>query len=100
MNDNTFENFEIQLITQKITIQVQKRNNRQCFTVITGWESDLDLVKICSFLKKKLNCGGNIIKDENHGEVMTLTGDQKKNVYDFLIEQEIYKAEDIILKGI
>ena len=42
---------------------------------------DLDLKKILSYLKKTYNCNGSIIKDEQFGEIITLTGDQKVNIY-------------------
>lgn len=84
----------------KVTITVQKRNGRQCITTITGLADDLDLKKILSYLKKTYNCNGSIVKDENFGEVMTLTGDQKENVYNFLIAEEINKKDEIIIKGI
>jgi translation initiation factor 1 len=62
--------------------------------------TDLDLAKIVSYLKKKYNCNGSIIKDDKRGEIITLTGDQKDNVYNFLIDEEINKREDIIVKGV
>ena len=83
-----------------VTISVQKRNGRQCITSITGMAEDLDLKKIISYLKKKYNCNGSIIKDEQFGEVITLTGDQKENVYNFLIGEEINKKDEIIIKGV
>jgi translation initiation factor 1 len=83
-----------------VTISVQKRNGRQCITSITGMAEDLDLKKIISYLKKKYNCNGSIIKDEQFGEVITLTGDQKENVYNFLIAEEINKKDEIIIKGV
>ena len=95
-----FEDIEQQLNTQKVVIQVQKRNGRQCFTIISDIAEDLDLKKICRYFKKTLNCGGNILKDENLGEIIRLTGDQKQAVIDFFIEQQIYKGDEIILKGI
>lgn len=93
-------NFENELQIQKVTIHVQKRNNRQCFTIISDIAEDLDLKKICRYLKKTLNCGGNILKDDEIGEVIRLTGDQKQAVIDFFIKEEIYKHDEIILKGI
>jgi len=83
-----------------VTISVQKRNGRQCITSVTGMAEDLDLKKIISYLKKKYNCNGSIIKDEQFGEVITLTGDQKENVYNFLIGEEINKKDEIIIKGV
>jgi len=95
-----FEDFESQLNVKKVVIQVQKRNNRQCFTVISNIAEDLDLNKICVYLKRTLNCGGNVLKDKEIGEVITLSGDQKQAVIDFFIKEEIYKPDEIILKGI
>jgi len=95
-----FDDIEEQLNTKKVVIHVQKRNGRQCFTIISDMAEDLDLNKICRYLKKTLNCGGNVLKDETLGEVIRLTGDQKQSVIDFFIEQEIYKADEITLKGI
>lgn len=94
------EDIEEQLNTKKVIIHVQKRNARQCFTIVSDIAEDLDLNKICRYLKKTLNCGGNILKDKDVGEIIRLTGDQKQAVIDFFIEQKIYTAEDITLKGI
>jgi translation initiation factor 1 len=83
-----------------VTISVQKRNGRQCITSIAGMAEDLDLKKILSHFKKTYNCNGSIIKDEQFGEVITLTGDQKEKVYNFLISEEINKKDEIIIKGV
>jgi translation initiation factor SUI1 len=95
-----FDEIENQLNIKKVVIHVQQRNGRQCFTIISDIAPDLDSTKICRYLKKTLNCGGNILKDEKLGEVIRLTGDQKQAVIDFFIEHEIYKGDEIILKGI
>jgi translation initiation factor 1 len=83
-----------------VTISVNKRNGKKCVTSVTGMAKDLDLKKILSYIKKKYNCNGSVINHEEYGEVMTFTGDQKKNIYDFLINEEINKKDEIILKGI
>lgn len=95
-----FDDIEEQLNTKKLLSMCEKRNGRQCFTIISDMAEDLDLKKICRYLKKTLNCGGNVLKDETLGEVIRLTGDQKQSVIDFLINQQIYKADEITLKGI
>jgi translation initiation factor 1 len=84
----------------KVTITVQKRNGRKCITTVIGMANDLDLPKIVSYFKKTYSCNGSIIKDEKYGEVITLSGDQKDNMYNFLIKEEINKREDIIVKGV
>ena len=99
-NNDLFSNLEASLFTEKVTISVEKRNGKKCITNVSGMAEDLDLQKILSYLKKKYNCNGSILKDETHGEVMSFSGDQKENIYNFLIKEEIYKKEDIIVKGV
>jgi translation initiation factor SUI1 len=101
MNVNDiFNNLEVGLFTEKVTISVEKRYGKKCLTNFIGMAKDLDLKKILSYIKKTHNCNGSITKDETHGEVMCFSGDQKENIYNFLIKEEIYKKEDIIIKGI
>jgi translation initiation factor SUI1 len=95
-----FNDVESSLFTEKVTIHVEKRNGKKCITNVIGMADDLDLHKILSYLKKKHNCNGSILKDETHGEIMSFSGDQKENIYNFLINEEIYKKEDIIIKGV
>ena len=95
MNNNDILNeLESTLFTDKVTIVVEKRNGKKSTTNIIGMADDLDLPKILSYLKKTYNCNGSILKDETHGEVISLTGDQKENVYNFLVNEEIYKKEN------
>ena len=97
LNNNEFQNA---LFSEKVTISVEKRNGKKCITNVIGMADDLDLPKILSYIKKTHNCNGSIIKNDTHGEVMSFSGDQKENIYNFLINEEIYKKEDIIVKGI
>jgi translation initiation factor SUI1 len=98
--DDIFNDIESSLFTEKVTIHVEKRNGKKCITNVIGMAEDLDLPKILSYLKKTLNCSGSILKDETHGEIMSFSGDQKEYIYNFLINEEIYKKEDIIIKGV
>jgi translation initiation factor 1 len=98
--DFKFEDGENLLNKNMVTIMVQKRNGKKCITSVIGMAEDLDLKKIISYIKKKYSCNGSVVVDEEHGEVMIFTGDQKENIYNFLIDQEINKKDEIILKGI
>ena len=98
--DIKFDEDEDLFSKNTVTISVNKRNGSKCITSIIGLAQDLDLKKILSYIKKTFNCNGSIINNEEYGEVMTFTGDQKKNIYDFLIKEEICKKDEIILKGI
>ena len=93
INNNPFEK-------SKVTIAIEKRGGRKCNTNVIGMADDLDLNKILSYLKKKHNCSGSILKDNVYGDVMSFTGDQKENIYNFLIDEQIYDKEDIIIKGV
>lgn len=95
-----FHDIEEQLFTTKVTISVSKRNDKKCITNVIGMAEDLDVKKILSYLKNTYNCNGSIIKDEKHGEIMLFSGDQKENIYNFLIKEELYKNDDIIIKGV
>jgi translation initiation factor 1 len=95
-----FEDTVDLLDNDKVTIFVKKRNNRQSDTTISGWAKDLDLNKIISHMRKHFNCSGSITNDPEFGEVICLTGDQKENVFNFLVDEQIYKKEKIIIKGI
>ena len=37
--------------------------------------------------------------DKDKGEIISLQGDQRKNVRDFLVDQEICRAERIVVHG-
>lgn len=85
---------------KKVTIVLDKRNGKKCITSVIGMAEDLDLKKILSHIKKTYSCNGAIKKDPNEGEIMTFSGDQKENFYNFLINEEICKKDEIIFKGI
>jgi translation initiation factor SUI1 len=102
--NNTNEMFSLDetedFFTQsKVTISMQKRNGKKYVTTITGMADDLDLKIILSHIKKTYNCNGAIIKDEQFGEIISLSGDQRENFYKFLINEQINKSEDIIVNG-
>ena len=99
-NDDDDEDALTKIDKNKITIFVKKRNNRQSDTTITGIAVDLDLKKILSYMKKNFNCTGSIITDEKFGEVLSLTGDQKENAYNFFIDEGLYTKNQIIVRGI
>lgn len=86
--------------TKPVTIQVQKRSGSKHITSIIGLADDLDLEKIMAHLKKTYKCNGFISDDPRIGKVITLTGDQKENVYKFLISEQIYKKDEIQMKGV
>ena len=88
----------------RVHLRIQKRNGRQNITTITGLAPDLDEKRILKALKKKFSCNGSMKfeKDKNGNErfvALQLTGDQRDNVKEFLINEEICTEEQIIKHG-
>jgi translation initiation factor SUI1 len=84
----------------EVIIQVVQRNGKKSTTSVIGLATDLDLKKIISHLKKTYKCNGFIANDPKLGEIITLTGDQRENVFKFLVDEQINKAGDITIKGV
>lgn len=70
--------------TNYIHIRIQQRNGRKTLTTVQGLPAEYDLKKILKVLKKDFACNGNIVKDEELGEVIQLQGDQRVKVSEFL----------------
>jgi translation initiation factor 1 len=85
---------ESTLKKSKIHIRVQQRNGKKCITSIQGLDNDLDQKRICKAMRKLFNCNGNVVEDEEHGEIIQLQGDQRDNVRCFLIEQTVVESSE------
>lgn len=66
---------------------------------MAGLADDLDIKRICKAFKKNFSCNGAVQADEEVGEVIQLSGDQRTKVMEFLKDQEICLASDIVLHG-
>ena len=86
----------------KLHIRVQKRNGKKCITTVAGFEEDLDVKRICKAMRKQFSCNGNVIDDEDEGEVMQLQGDQRENVKEWILDNQVIEkneADRIIIHG-
>ena len=84
---------------EKVHVRVQQRNGRKCITTVAGLADDLDIKRICKAFKKNFSCNGAVQKDEDEKEVIQLSGDQRTNVKEFLVDQEICHSDAIVLHG-
>lgn len=84
---------------EKVHVRVQQRNGKKCVTTVAGLADDLDIKRICKAFKKNFSCNGAVQKDEDAGEVIQLSGDQRTNVKSFLVSQEICQADSVVLHG-
>jgi translation initiation factor 1 len=79
----------------KYHIRVQQRNGRKCITTLDGLEEDLDLKRICRAMRNAFSCNGNVTSKEGGGEVIQLQGDQRDNIKQWLLEQEIIQRNEV-----
>ncbi len=85
--------------SSKIHVRVQQRNGRKCITTIQGLADDLDIKKISRALKKTYQCNGSITNDPELGEILQLSGDQRTNVRDFFVREEVCHEDQIVIHG-
>lgn len=88
----------------KYHIRVQQRNGRKCITSLDGLEEDLDLKRICKAMRTAFSCNGNVVMkdDEDSTGVIQLQGDQRENIKQWLLEQQIIlknEVERIVVHG-
>jgi translation initiation factor 1 len=78
---------------------VQQRNGRKCITTVQGLADDLDILKIAKALKKTFKCNGAILNDPELGEILQLSGDQRTNIREFFVDQEVCHEDQIVIHG-
>ena len=83
----------------KVHIRVQQRNGRKSLTTVQGLNPSYDFKKVLQEFRKKFNCNGTIVQDDELGEVIQIQGDQRRNVQQFLVETELVKKDNIIMHG-
>ena len=86
-------------ITNYIHIRIQQRNGRKTLTTVQGVPAEYDLKRILKVLKKDFACNGNIVKDEEMGEIIQLQGDQRSKVCEFMMTQLGLKKKNIKIHG-
>jgi len=80
--------------SNKIHLRVQQQGRRY-LTIIQDLDNDLDFKRICKDMRKKFSCNGNVVNDTDLGEIIQLQGDQRDNVKEWLLANEILTANSI-----
>ena len=80
---------------KKIHLRTQQRNGKKCITTVQGLDDDLDIKRIAKAMRKQFNCNGSIDEHEQYGQIIQLQGDQRDNVIQWLIEQEILTKQEV-----
>ena len=89
------EEYEVQLVH----IWIRQRGGRKCITEVNGLASDLNLKKIMKCWKMEFHVSVSKIKNEKGEKFIRLQGDQRDNVYKFLLEEKIITKEHIKIHG-
>ena len=95
--NKTLGEFEIYFFP--VDIRVQQRRGKKTITTVQGLPSQLDQKKILKAFKKIFACNGNIVDDEEMGEVIQLQGDHRDKIMGFLVDEQISKPENIKIHG-
>lgn len=90
----------------KLHLRVQKRNAKKCVTTVSGLPSTYsqkELKSMLSHLKKKFSCSGVIVDSDDANDeetkILQFTGDQRENLLQFFVDEQIATAENIIVHG-
>lgn len=95
----------------KVHIRMQQRNGRKSWTTVQGFpervrlpksgrQMDVDFDKILRALKKTFKTNGTLIKDDEHGTIIQLQGDIRKEVAEFLIDATgIITKDQVMIHG-
>ena len=77
----------------KIHIRTQQMG-KKWITTIDGLDEDLDQKKIAKHLQKDLHCSAKVSKNKDDKDVITLQGDQRTLLRDWLVTNEVLTAEE------
>nr|XP_058163632.1 eukaryotic translation initiation factor 1b-like [Dasypus novemcinctus] len=82
-----------------VHVRIQQRNGRKTLTTVQGIADDYDRKKLVRAFKKKPACNGAGIGHPEHGGVIQLRGDQRKNICQFFSQGGLVKEEQLKVHG-
>ncbi|KAJ9054559.1 Eukaryotic translation initiation factor eIF-1, variant 2 [Entomophthora muscae] len=88
-----------QQLIYTLDVRIQQRNGRKTLTTLQGLPKEFDQKRLLKHFKKDFACNGNIVDDEEMGEVIQLQGDQRTKIHDFLIQQKIATKAQVKVHG-
>ncbi|XP_057557187.1 eukaryotic translation initiation factor 1-like [Hippopotamus amphibius kiboko] len=80
-------------------VRIPQRNGRKTLTAVQGITDDYDRKKLVKAFKKKFACSRTVPEHPEHGEVIQLPGDQRKNICQFLVETGLAKDDQLKVHG-
>jgi translation initiation factor 1 len=83
-----------------IHLRVQQRNGKKRITTIQGLDEKFNFKLLLKTFKKDLHCNGSIEDNKEFGKVIQLSGDKRKEVYEFFVKENIGTKDTIKLHGV
>ena len=93
------ENADNMQLLDTVHIRIQQRNGKKVITIIQGLDAKIPRKDLIKKFKTMYACGGHIAQDEEFGEVIQLTGDQRLKVRDYLVANGMVEAQNIEIHG-
>ena len=75
----------------------EKRSGRKNITTISGLNQDLDFPRLLKAFKKSFKCIGALDVEGDIVIAIKLSGDQRDNIKNFLLKEEIILDENCII---
>merc|ERR1712002_1177944 len=97
--EDTDSDLSGKVLQNKIHIRIQQRNGRKTITTLQGIDVKYDQKKLAKAFKKEFNCNGTVVEDTQYGEVIQLSGDQRNNIQQFLVDCGICKKDTLVVHG-
>ena len=82
-----------------IHIRLQQRNRKKSITTLQGLPADINHDKLLTTFKKRFCCNGSIAQDPVLGKIVTMQGDHRQGIIEFLVTQNIAKRDTIKVHG-
>ena len=74
----------------KIHIRLIRHSARRAITMIEGLDDDLDLNRICKYMKRAFNTNGCVIEDK----VIQLQGDFRDESREWMVKEEVLTEQE------
>merc|ERR1712002_306110 len=97
--EDTDSDLSGKVLQNKIHMRIQQRYGRKTITTLQGIDVKYDQKKLAKAFKKEFNCNGTVVEDTQYGEVIQLTGDQRTNIQNFLVDFGMVKHESLVVHG-
>ncbi len=98
-NTNTNIDFAAALTKSKIYIRLIRHSARRAITMIEGLDDDLDLNRICKYMKRSFNTNGCVLDDK----VIQLQGDFREECREWMVKEEVLTEseakERVVIRG-